>query len=110
MARCEAMSDYEALKQFKCDAEAKAEQEKKMAEINQVFSELADKGFVMSDEQKTELSKKYDEYKTLDGFSNYAKAFAFDAMDTDKEVRMAYPNTSAKIEDIWDKIRADGLI
>ena len=110
MARCEAMSDYEALKQFKCDAEAKAEQEKKMAEINQVFSELADKGFVMSDEQKTELSKKYDEYKTLDGFSNYAKAFAFDAMDTDKEVRMAYPNTSTKIEDIWDKLRADGLI
>ena len=110
MARCEAMSDYEALKQFKCDAEAKAEQEKKMSEINQVFSELADKGFVMSDEQKTELSKKYDEYKTLDGFSNYAKAFAFDAMDTDKDVRMAYPNPSAKIEDIWDKIRADGLI
>ena len=110
MARCEAMSDYEVLKQFKCDAEAKAEQEKKMAEINQVFSELADKGFVMSDEQKSELSKKYDEYKTLDGFSNYAKAFAFDAMDTDKEVRMAYPNASTKIEDIWDKIRADGLI
>lgn len=110
MARCEAMSDYEALKQFKCDAEAKAEQEKKMSEINQVFSELADKGFVMSDEQKAELSKKYDEYGTLDGFSNYAKAFAFDAMDSDKEVRMAYPKTAPKIEDIWDKIRADGLI
>ena len=111
MARCEAMSDYDVLKQFKCDADAKAEQEKKMSEINKVFSELADKGFEMSEEEKAELSKKYDEYKTLDGFSNYAKAFAFDAMDTTKDnMRMAYPQSAPQVADIWDEIRVKGLI
>ena len=111
MARCEAMSDYDVLKQFKYDADAKAEQEKKMSEINKVFSELADKGFEMSDEEKAELSKKYDEYKTLDGFSNYAKAFAFDAMDTTKDnMRMAYPQSAPQVADIWDEIRVKGLI
>lgn len=113
MAKCEAMSDYEQLKEFKCAADAKAEKDKKMAEMNEVFSELASKGFAMSDTQKKELEKKFAEYDNIDGFRNYAKAFAFDAMDavtTDGEIRMSYPTQDTQIVDIWDKIHADGLI
>lgn len=112
MAKCEAMSDYEALKQFKYDAEAKAEKDKKMAEIETVFSELTDKGFAMSAEQKSELTKKFDEYGNIDGFRNYVKAFAFDAMDkvTDGEIRMSYPVQETQVNDIWDEIRVKGLI
>ncbi|HAU85792.1 MAG TPA: hypothetical protein DCW90_09900, partial [Lachnospiraceae bacterium] len=112
MAQIEAMSDYDKLKQFKLDTEAKEKEEKRMNAMCEIFSELSEKGFAMNDKQKDELTKKFAEFDSIDGFRNYAKAFAFDSLkeDSDKLHKMAYPDNNIHIDDIWDEIRAKGLI
>lgn len=103
MAKCEAISDYEELKQFKCDVEAKMAQEEKMAKMEEVFSQIENKGIELSEDTKKEMEAKFAEYDNIDSWSNYAKAFAFDnAKDVDGITRIAYPTNNRVKHSIWD--------
>ena len=103
MSKCEAMSDYEELKQFKCDAIEKMAQEERMAKMNEVFSQIESKGIELSDKDKKDMEAKFAEYNNSDAWANYAKAFAFDnASNVDGIVKIAYPTSNNTKRSIWD--------
>lgn len=107
MAKCEAMSDYEELKQFKYSTEEKQKQEENMAKMNEVFSQIAEKGFSLSEDVKKQIEQKFAEFDNVDAWTNYAKAFALD--NAEKENRfngIAYPESTKKSDfgGLWDDI------
>lgn len=105
MAKCEAMSDYEELKQFKCDAEAKAKQEEQMCKMNKVFDEMEEKGAKIDSKHREELVKKFAECGSVELWSNYVKAFVFDNYSGSGEQRIAFaqqPETT-RASSIWDE-------
>lgn len=108
MSQIEAMSDYEELKQFKCDAEEKAKQEEQMSQMFSVFSQIESKGISLSDKDKKTLEEKFSEFQDFSGWENFVKAFAFDnAQNVDGIVRIAYPSTEQRPNEelgVWGRI------
>lgn len=106
MSQIESMCDYEELKKFKDDTEERQAREKEMAEMEQVMSEIEGRGISMSEEDKNEFMSKLKEFSSIDAWSNYVKAQAFDrAENVDGFVKIGLPyNTSKRTGSIWDEI------
>ena len=106
MSQIESMCDYEELKKFKADTEERQAREKEMAEMEQVMSEIEGRGISMSEEDKNEFMSKLKEFSSIDAWSNYVKAQAFDrAENVDGFVKIGLPyNTSKRTGSIWDEI------
>lgn len=106
MAKCEAMADYDELKQFKCNAEAKAKQEEQMCKMNKVFDEMEEKGAKIDSEHKEELIKKFAECGSVELWSNYVKAFVFDNYSSNGEQRIAFANSTNthNSSSVWDEL------
>lgn len=105
MAQIAAMSDYDELKQFKADTEAKMAQEAEMAQMSEVLNSILAKGCEMSEDTKNELMAKRADFASIDAWSNYVKASLFDTMDTDKSVTIGLPyQTSKRSNSVWDRI------
>lgn len=105
MAKIESMSDYDVLKQFKCDMEEKIAQEQMMCEMEQVMSEIANKGYTFSEGDKKNLMQDFSKFDSFDAWKNYVKAQVFDKSDSDKIVRMGLPNVEPiSTGSIWDRI------
>lgn len=107
MTQIEAMSDYEELKKFKVDTEERLAREKEMADMEKVMCDIEARGVNMSEEDKNEFKAKIKEFSSIDAWSNYVKAQAFDrAENVDGIVKIGLPyNTSvSKPRSIWDEI------
>lgn len=107
MAQIEAMSDYEELKKFKADTEERIAREKEMADMEKVMCDIEERGIAMSEDDKNEFKAKIKEFSSIDAWSNYVKAQAFDRAESiDGVVRIGLPyNTSvSKPKSIWDEI------
>lgn len=105
MAQISAMSDYEELKQFKADTEAKMAQEAEMAQMAEVLNSIMAKGCEMSEDTKNELMAKRCDFASVDAWSNYVKASLFDKMDTDSNLVMGLPyQTTKRSNSVWDRI------
>lgn len=104
--KLEAMSDYEVLKQFKFDTDADNATKSRLAEMEMVYSEIAEKGIVLTDDHREELNQKFSELGNIDAWRNFAKAFALDAMTlSDGAFGMQYPSSGKKSTgSIWDNI------
>lgn len=107
MTQIEAMSDYEELKKFKADTEERIAREKEMANMEKVMCDIEARGVNMSEEDKNEFKAKIKEFSSIDAWSNYVKAQAFDrAENVDGIVKIGLPyNTNvSKPRSIWDEI------
>ena len=107
MTQIEAMSDYEELKKFKADTEERIAREKEMADMEKVMCDIEERGIAMSEEDKNEFKAKIKEFSSIDAWSNYVKAQAFDRAESiDGVVRIGLPyNTSvSRPKSIWDEI------
>lgn len=107
MTQIEAMSDYEELKKFKADTEERISREKEMADMEKVMCDIEERGIAMSEDDKNEFKAKIKEFSSIDAWSNYVKAQAFDRAESiDGVVRIGLPyNTSvSKPKSIWDEI------
>lgn len=105
MEKLATMLDYEDLKKFKADTEEKQRREEEMAKMEKVMAEIENCGFSMSDEDKKELMAKCHEFESMDAWSNYVKAQAFDkAAFNEKPLGFALPFAQTKSESIWDRI------
>ena len=105
MAKISEMSDYEELKKFKCDTEERMAREAEMSEMEKVMSEISEKGFSFSDEDKTNLMGEFKKFSSIDAWKNYVKAQVFDKADANGIVRMGLTETDNKNSgSIWDRI------
>ena len=106
MTKLESMADYEELKKFKSDTEERQAREKEMADMEKVMCDIENRGISMSEEDKNEFMSKIKEFSSIDAWSNYVKAQAFDrAENIDGIVKVGLPyNTSKKTGSIWDEI------
>lgn len=106
MSQIESMSDYEALKQFKFATEQRIKQEADMATMNKVMSDIAARGCNMSDEEKEALKAKFSEFSSVDAWSNYVKAQAFEKFESNSSVQqIGLPFAEPKkTNSIWDSI------
>lgn len=106
MSQIESMSDYEALKQFKFATEQRIKQEADMATMNKVMSDIAARGCNMSDEEKEALKAKFSEFSSVDAWSNYVKAQAFEKFENNSSVQqIGLPFAEPKkTNSIWDSI------
>ena len=106
MAKIEAMSDYADLKKFKADTEEKTKKETEMSVINKVMSDIESRGISMSDQEKSDMQAKVQEFSSVDAWSNYVKAQVFDrAENIDGIVKIGLPFASQKkTGSIWDNL------
>lgn len=106
MSQIESMSDYDALKQFKFATEQRIKQEADMATMNKVMSDIAARGCNMSDEEKEALKAKFSEFSSVDAWSNYVKAQAFEKFENNSSVQqIGLPFAEPKkTNSIWDSI------
>lgn len=105
MAKISEMSDYEELKKFKCDTEERMAREAEMSEMEKVMSEISEKGFSFSDEDKANLMGEFKKFSSIDAWKNYVKAQVFDKADANGIVRMGLTETDGKNSgSIWDRI------
>ena len=106
MAKIDEMADYEELKKFKADTEERLAREKEMADMQKVMSEIEGRGISMSEDDKKEFMDKIKEFSSIDAWSNYVKAQAFDRaenIDGIVKIGLSY-NTTAKTGSIWDEL------
>lgn len=99
------LCDYDELKKFKEETEAKMAKEAEFAAMSKVMSEIADRGIEMSDSEKEALMGKFSEFSSIDAWTNYVKAQIFDkAENIDSVIRMGLPfeNPVKKPSSIWD--------
>lgn len=106
MAQIESMSDYAELKKFKADIEEKQAREKEMAEMEKVMSEIEKRGISMSNEDKDMLKADISKFSSIDAWSNYVKAYAFDKAESfDNIVKIANTDmNNSKSASIWDNL------
>lgn len=105
MQKIEEMSDYEDLKKFKKDTEEKARQEEELSKMEEVMSEIENRGFSISYEDKKELMNKCAEFSSMDAWSNYVKALAFDKVSSNENHEgFALPFAQTRNNSIWDNI------
>lgn len=93
LEKINSMCDYEDLKNFKLNVEAREKEEKEMAEMEKVLSAMEDRGIGMSEETKNELIQNRQNFSNIDAWSNYVKAYAFDNCEvaSDGIVKFAMP-------------------
>lgn len=93
LEKINSMCDYEDLKNFKLNVEAREKEEKEMAEMEKVLSTMEDRGIGMSEETKNELIQNRQNFSNIDAWSNYVKAYAFDNCEvaSDGIVKFAMP-------------------
>ena len=105
MSKIESMSDYEDLKKFKADTEERQMREEEMRKMTAVMEEVENRGVCMSEDDKNALMAKIKEFSSLDAWSNYVKAQAFDMREnTDGVVKFSLPYTEKdNAGSIWDK-------
>lgn len=105
MSKIESMSDYEELKKFKADTEERQMREEEMRKMTTVMEEIENRGVRMSEDDKKTLMAKVKEFSSLDAWSNYVKAQAFDMREnTDGVVKFALPYAEKNSTgSIWDK-------
>ena len=105
MSKIESMSDYEDLKKFKADTEERQMREEEMRKMTAVMEEIENKGICMSEDDKNALMSKIKEFSSLDAWSNYVKAQAFDMREnTDGVVKFSLPYTERdNAGSIWNK-------
>ena len=104
MAQIESMADYDELKKFKADVEEKEAREKEMAEMEKVMSEIEKRGVTMSNEDKETLKSDISKFSSIDAWSNYVKAYAFDKSENFGDV-VRIANTDSNMQksgSIWD--------
>lgn len=105
MAKIESMSDYEDLKKFRCETEEKMAREAEMSEMEAVMSEISERGFSFSDDDKKALMDDFKNFSSIDAWKNYVKAQVFDKADTTGIVRMGLTEITNKTSgSIWDRI------
>lgn len=106
MAKIESMADYENLKQYRQDNEKRIKMEADMATMNTVMSEIASRGYSMSDEEKNKFISKFSEFNSADAWSNYVKAQVFDNCNNSSKVQqIGLPFAELKkTNSIWDSI------
>ena len=107
MSELELKKDYDDLKAFKERTEAKIKLEEDMRLINDVLTEIKNRGYDMSDAEKEQLKLKFSEFDSADAWANYAKAQAFENVNkTDSGVqKIGLPYANAKpTQSIWDII------
>ena len=107
MSELELKKDYDDLKAFKERTEAKIKLEEDMRLINDVLTEIKNRGYDMSDAEKEQLKLKFSEFDSADAWANYAKAQAFEnGNKTDSGVqKIGLPYANAKpTQSIWDII------
>ena len=94
LEKINSMCDYEDLKKFKEEYEARELKEKEMAEMEKVLSCMEEKGIGMSDETRNELIQNRQNFSNIDAWSNYVKAYAFDNYEvaSDGIVKFAIPD------------------
>lgn len=94
LEKINSMCDYEDLKIFKEEYEARELKEKEMAEMEKVLSCMEEKGIGMSDETRNELIQNRQNFSNIDAWSNYVKAYAFDNYEvaSDGVVKFAIPD------------------
>lgn len=100
------LTEFEKLKKFKEETEARMAKEAEFTAMEKVMSEITDRGIDMSDDDKKELMAKFSEFSSVDAWSNYVKAQVFDrAENIDNVVRMGLPYETKKkpISSIWDE-------
>lgn len=102
----EGMADYAELKKFKEETVAKAEQEAEMAKMNQVMSEIQAKGVEISQEDKDAFMAEIKNFSSVDAWSNYVKATAFDKVEkVDDIIRIADTGIRKTTSgSVWDRI------
>ena len=105
MSKIESMSDYEDLKKFKADTEERQMREEEMRKMTAVMEEIENRGVCMSEDDKNALMSKIKEFSSLDAWSNYVKAQAFDMREnTDGVVKFSLPYTERdNAGGIWNK-------
>ena len=107
MSELEIKKDYDDLKAFKERTEARIKQEEDMRLINDVLTEIRNRGYNMSDEEKEQLKMKFSEFDSADAWANYAKAQAFEngnKSESDvQKIGLPYANTKPT-QSIWDII------
>ena len=107
MSELELKKDYDDLKAFKERTEAKIKLEEDMRLINDVLTEIKNRGYDMSDAEQEQLKLKFSEFDSADAWANYAKAQAFENVNkTDSGVqKIGLPYANAKpTQSIWDII------
>lgn len=105
MAKIDSMCDYEELKKFKADTEAKEARETEMAQMEKVMSDIENRGINMSDEDKKELIAKFSEFSSIEAWTNFAKAQVFDRVETVDgitRIGLSYGTEPKKSHGIWD--------
>lgn len=105
MAKLESMSDYEDLKKFKCDTEERMAREAEMSQMESVMSEIAERGFSFSEDDKQQLMSDFKNFSSIDAWKNYVKAQVFDRADSTGFVRMGLPVPNTQTTgSVWDRI------
>ena len=77
-----------------------------MADMQKVMSEIEGRGISMSEDDKKEFMNKIKEFSSIDAWSNYVKAQAFDRaenIDGIVKIGLSY-NTTTKTGSIWDEL------
>ena len=100
------MADYEELKKFKEDVIAKETQEAEIAKMNKVISEIEERGVEISEEDKDAFMAEMKNFSSIDAWSNYVKATAFDKVEkVDDIIRIADTSIKKNVTgSIWNRI------
>lgn len=107
MEKLESMKDYDDLKRYKKESELRFEKEQQMTKMSEILDGITSRGIEMSDDDKTELISKFDEFSNIDTWANFAKAYLFDRMEKvadDGVIRIgnAYPTQEQNTNNsIW---------
>ena len=107
MEKIDNMQDYEELKKFKCDTEKKMEEEKKIAEMQEVLNGIEEHGIEMSDNTRKELMSKMKDFDSIDAWGNSIKAAFFDkigSIDGVTKIGLPFANANNNTGSIWDTI------
>lgn len=110
MSKLEAMSDYDELKEFKRMADEASIKEEKMSKVNDIMSQISERGINMSDEDKNYLLSKVEDYDDMSVWENMAKAVVFDKYDmvSSDVQRIGMPYQTDKVShsaSVWDRIK-----
>lgn len=107
MSKMEEMSDYENLKKFKIETEEKMAREKEMLDMKKVMSDIKERGIQVSEKDEKELMGKIKEFSSVEAWSNFVKAQAFDRVeniDGIVKIGLTYNTTKGNTGSIWDEI------
>lgn len=99
------MSEIESLKAFKCSVEEKAKQEENMSAMQAVMSEIIERGYAMSEEEKQEFTTKFSDFDSVTAWSNYVKAQVFDKTESTNTItQIGLPFANQPVHNsIWDR-------